>query len=77
MRSGLGLGAAAGKIVSNPVIQQAVENEVEGAVTGAGEYCAGPGPHTDPGALEAAAVGGATGAAPFGGLSAKPESQVK
>ena len=45
----------------------AVENGVEGAVSGVGGYFAGPGPHTTSGVLKAAAVGGATSAAPIPG----------
>lgn len=69
---GGGVGMAAGKLVSNPVVRMAVENGVEGAISGAGGYLTGPGPHTPTGFFRATALGGGTGAMPIGG----PASQV-
>ena len=74
--TGVGVGAIAGKIVSNPVIRMAVENGVEGAVTGSGEYFTGPGPHSPSGFLKAAAVGGAMSAAPIPGVAGTRLNQI-
>ncbi len=69
--AGAGVGMIAGRMVSNPVIRMAVENGVEGAITGAGDYCNGPGPHTLQGAMAAAARNGATSAVPLPGIGNK------
>ena len=66
--AGAGVGMIAGRMVSNPVIRMAVENGVEGAITGAGDYYNGPGPHTLQGAMAAAARNGATSAVPLPGI---------
>nr|WP_237686509.1 DUF6531 domain-containing protein [Arthrobacter jiangjiafuii] len=66
--AGFGVGAIAGKMVSNPVIRMAVENGIEGAVSGAGGYFTGPGPHTPSGFFGATAVGVGTGAMPVPGV---------
>ncbi|WP_223944993.1 DUF6531 domain-containing protein [Arthrobacter sp. StoSoilB20] len=66
---GGGVGMMAGKLVNNPVARMAVENGVEGAISGAGGYLTGPGPHTPTGLLGATALGGGTGALPIGGAA--------
>ncbi|WGM22007.1 DUF6531 domain-containing protein [Paenarthrobacter sp. OM7] len=68
---GGGVGMMAGKLVNNPVARMAVENGVEGAISGAGGYLTGPGPHTPTGLLGATALGGGTGALPIGGTGSK------
>ncbi|MHA7145805.1 DUF6531 domain-containing protein [Arthrobacter sp. TmT3-37] len=68
---GGGVGMAAGRMVSNPVARVAVANGVEGAISGAGAYVAGPGPHTPAGLARATALGGGTGAIPLGGAAQK------
>ena len=62
---GFGAGAMAGKLLTNPAARAAVTNGVEGAVSGAGGYFTGPGPHTPSGFLKATAVGGATSVVPL------------
>ena len=62
---GFGAGAAVGRAFNNPVVREAVTNGVEGAVSGAGGYFTGPGPHTPSGFLKATAVGGATSVVPL------------
>ncbi|MDR6637635.1 DUF6531 domain-containing protein [Paenarthrobacter nitroguajacolicus] len=68
---GGGVGMMAGKLVNNPVARMAVENGVEGAISGAGGYLTGPGPHTPTGLLGATALGGGTGALPIGGAASR------
>lgn len=58
------MGMAAGKLVNNPVVRMAVENGVEGAISGAGGYLTGPGPHTPSGFIGATAMGAALGPYP-------------
>ena len=69
--AGAGVRMIAGRMVSNPVIRMAVENGVEGAITGAGDYYNGPGPHTLQGAMAVAARNGATSAVPLPGIGNK------
>ena len=68
---GGGVGLMAGKLVNNPVVRMAVENGVDGAISGAGGYLSGPGPHTPSGLVRATAMGGGTGAVPIGGPATK------
>ncbi len=74
--AGAGVGMIAGRMVSNPVVRMAVENGVEGAITGAGDYYNGPGPHTASGALKAAATGGATSAVPIPAVAGPKLNQI-
>ena len=61
----------AGKLVNNPVVHMAVENGVDGAISGAGGYLTGPGPHTPTGFMRATAISAGTGALPIGGRAVK------
>ena len=68
---GGGVGMMAGKLVNNPVVRMAVENGVDGAISGAGGYLTGPGPHTPTGFIRATAISTGTGALPIGGRAGK------
>ncbi|MET4541929.1 hypothetical protein ABIE37_003732 [Arthrobacter bambusae] len=55
-----GAGMLAGKLVTkaatNPVVRLAVENGVEGAISGAGGYLTGSGPHAPSGLLGSSSI---------------------